>query len=163
MIYLALDQAVKTTGYAIFEDEKLVAYDNFTISSSKPIEQRLQMFIQKLNEIANGYGVQEIIFEDIQYQNNAETYRKLAYIQAAIIIWCYNRDFKFTILKPSHWRATLKSEYGFGFGRAREEQKRKAVEFCSEFMGVEATSDEADAICLGKAGLIEKRKTKSAF
>lgn len=103
MIYLALDQALKTTGYAIYEDDKLVTFDTFTISGTKPIEQRLQLFITKLNEIASIYNVREVFFEDIQQQRgNVETYKKLAYVQAAILIWCYNNDFRYAILSPSH-------------------------------------------------------------
>lgn len=163
MIYLALDQAMKVTGYAIFEDNKLVTFNSFTIPANKPIEQRLQLFIQKLNEISSTYGVQEVFFEDIQYQNNAETYKKLAYVQAALIIWCYNNDFKFSILSPSHWRSTIKNANGLGFGRKREEQKQKAIEFVSSHFDQEATSDEADAICLGYAALLERQSKKSAF
>jgi hypothetical protein len=32
------------------------------------------------------YNFQDIFFEDIQYQNNAETYKKLAFVQATIMI-----------------------------------------------------------------------------
>lgn len=162
---LSLDQSLNTSGWAIFSNnKKLIDFGTFTVPANKPIEQRLNRFIQELNNLIDKYEISEVFFEDIQYQNNIETYKKLAYIQATLMIWCYNNNLKFTILAPSRWRSTLKSAYnGFGFGRARTEQKQKAIDFCKEFLEVEATSDEADAICLGQAGLLEKKERKSAF
>ena len=69
----------------------------------------------------------------------------------------------YTILAPSHWRSILKDKYGQGFGRARAEQKKVAQELVEKECGVSATSDEADAICIGLAGIIEYNKNRSAF
>lgn len=161
---LCLDQSMRSTGWAIFEDGELWKWGTFTIPAHKPIEQRLQMIISELNNIITNFPIREVFFEDIQKQANIETYKKLAFVQAAIMIWCYNNDLKFTILAPSHWRGVLKSAFnGYGFGRARVEQKQKAIEFCKNFLDVEVSSDEADAICLGKAGLIENASKRSAF
>ena len=167
MIYLSLDQAMRTTGYSIFEDKRLVAYGSFTISGSKPIEQRLNDFFQNfeqrlndffqnLNTLYRQFEFDEVFFEDIQNQNNNETYKKLAYVQATIMIWCYNNDMRFHILSPSHWRKILKDECGVSFGRKREEQKEAAIKFIKQTFDKDVTSDEADSIALGYAALLEK-------
>lgn len=156
MIYLSLDQAMRTTGYSIFEDKRLVAYGSFTISGSKPIEQRLNDFFQNLNTLYRQFEFDEVFFEDIQNQNNNETYKKLAYVQATIMIWCYNNDIRFHILSPSHWRKILKDECGVSFGRKREEQKEAAIKFIKQTFDKDVTSDEADSIALGYAALLEK-------
>lgn len=163
MIYLSLDQAMRTTGWAIFENKDLKQYGNFTIPGNIPIEQRLNQFIRELNNLYREYEFDELFFEDIQNQNNNETYKKLAYVQATIIIWCYNNNIKFHILSPSHWRSVLKERCGISFGRKREEQKQKAIELVQQFFSRMVTSDEADAICLGYAGVCEQGKTESAF
>lgn len=163
MIYLSLDQAMRTTGWAIFEDDELKKYGSFTIPSQHPIEQRLNEFMRELNNLYREYEFDELFFEDIQNQNNNETYKKLAYVQATIIIWCYNNNIKFSILSPSHWRSVLKERCGISFGRKREEQKQKAIEFVQQFFARMVSSDEADAICLGYAGICEQGRTESAF
>ena len=163
MIYLALDQALQTTGWAIFNDGQLVNHGHFSIPANKPIEQRLLMIMKKLSELENEFEFENLFFEDIQSQQNKETYKKLAYVQAAILIWCYNTNHKFTILSPSHWRSILKDKYKINFGRARAEQKKAAQELVRQRFQIEATEDECDAICIGLAGLIENQKTKSAF
>lgn len=163
MIYLSLDQSLRTTGWAIFENKNLKQYGHFTIPSHHPIEQRLNEFMRKLNDLYREYEFDELMFEDIQNQNNNETYKKLAYVQATIIIWCYNNNIKFHILSPSHWRSILKERCGISFGRKREEQKQKAIELVQQFFSRMVTSDEADAICLGYAGICEKTNNSSAF
>ena len=163
MIYLALDQALQTTGWAIFNDGQLVNHGHFSIPANKPIEQRLLMIMKKLSELENEFEFENLFFEDIQSQQNKETYKKLAYVQAAILIWCYNTNHKFIILSPSHWRSILKDKYKINFGRARAEQKKAAQELVRQQFQIEATEDECDAICIGLAGLIENQKTKSAF
>lgn len=163
MIYLSLDQSLNTTGYALFDDKTLIAYGKFNIPAAKPIEQRLNLFIKEVMKLEEEYHFKDIFFEDIQYQNNAETYKKLAFVQAALIIWCYNTSHKFTILAPSHWRSILKNNYKINFGRSRQEQKQKARELVRQTYQMEVSEDEADAICLGIAALKEKDNNKSAF
>lgn len=163
MIYLALDQALQTTGWAIFDDLSLITYGHFTISGSKSIEVRLNAIMKELSNLENKFNFQDIFFEDIQSQQNKETYKKLSYVQAAIMIWCYNTEHKFSILSPSHWRSILKEKYKINFGKVRAEQKRAAQQLVRQKFNVEATEDECDAICIGLAGLAEKNKKTSAF
>lgn len=163
MIYLSLDQSLNTTGYAIFNDKSLLICGKFNIPAFKPIEQRLNLFIKEIIKLEKQYEFQDVFFEDIQYQNNAETYKKLAFVQAALIIWCYDTGHKFTILAPSHWRSILKNDYQITFGRSRKEQKQKAQELVRRLYQINATEDEADAICIGICGIQEKQRNRSAF
>jgi Holliday junction resolvasome RuvABC endonuclease subunit len=163
MIYLSLDQAARVTGWAVFDDKKLKEHGVFSIKSSLPIEQRLARFWQELNELKNKFEPNFIFFEDIQNQHNNETYKKLAYIQSAIILWCYFNNIKFSILHPSHWRKIIKEKCGISFVGKREAQKEAAIQFVKDNLNIDVTSDEADAITLGYAGIIEKERDKSAF
>lgn len=42
--------------------------------------------MQHLSELENKFDFQDVFFEDIQSQQNKETYKKLAYVQAAIMV-----------------------------------------------------------------------------
>lgn len=164
-VTIALDQALKLTGWCIYEGTEVTAFGNFSISSTLPIESRLHAILSHLDQLYGKYEFSTLVFEDIQQQNNAETFKKLAYVQAAILIWCYDRCIKFHILSPSHWRSVIKDNCGVSFGRKRAEQKEAAVKFVTDkFPQIEQiSSDEADAICIGYAYLLEKNKDKSAF
>lgn len=146
---LSLDQALVTTGWAIFDKKKLIAYDSFTINGKDSIEKRLGFIFQKLTELYNKYKFDYLVFEDIQQQQNPSTYKKLAYVQAIILFWCFYNQINFTVLSPSQWRKNL----GGNFGRKREEQKQKAINLVKQYYNIDVNSDIADAICIGKAYL----------
>lgn len=160
MVILACDQALSTSGWAIFKNNKLISADSFTIPKNKTMDLRLMALQKELTELYHEYEFEKVYFEDIQLQaGNALTYKHLAYAQAAIILWCGNMNIDYEVLAPSHWRKVL----GGNFGRKRAEQKRHAIELVQTWYGVEVPSDVADAICLGKAGIQENGKVGVGF
>ena len=163
MIYLALDQALQTSGYAIFEDDKLIKWGTFSTKASDPIEERLLTIQYKIALLNQDYKIDYIFFEDTQKQVNLDTYKRLCYVQSAIMLFCQQLHIKYNILSPSHWRKILKDKYKINWGRKREEQKRAALEWVQQEYEGKFTTDSADAICIGRAGLIELNQNRSAF
>lgn len=164
MRLLALDQASRVTGVAIFDDDKLVKYGTFEIKSNQELGKRLTQFLENLDKLYVAYHFDAVAYEDIQLQmGNVETYKKLAYIQAMILFWCEKHEKNLYCLSPSHWRKVLKDKYGMSWGRKRAEQKQTAIDFIQEHYEKEVDSDTADAICIGCAANIEINRTESAF
>lgn len=164
MRLLALDQASRVTGVAIFDDNKLVKYGTFEIKSNQELGKRLTQFLENLDKLYAAYHFDAVTYEDIQLQmGNVETYKKLAYIQAMILFWCEKHEKNLYCLSPSHWRKILKDKYGMSWGRKRAEQKQTAIDFIQEHYKKEVDSDTADAICIGCAANIEINKNESAF
>lgn len=164
MRLLALDQASRVTGVAIFDDDKLVKYGTFEIKSNQELGKRLTQFLENLDKLYAAYHFDAVAYEDIQLQmGNVETYKKLAYIQAMILFWCEKNEKNLYCLSPSHWRKILKDKYGMSWGRKRAEQKQTAIDFIQEHYKKEVDSDTADAICIGCAANIEINKNESAF
>lgn len=160
MLVLALDQALQTSGWAFFKNNKLMKADTFTVSKTAPMDRRLMELQKHLTELYHEYEFEKLYFEDIQLQaGNALTFKHLAYAQAAIILWCGNMGMDYEILAPSHWRKIL----GGNFGRKRAEQKCHAIELVQKWYRVEVSSDVADAICLGRAGIQESGKEVVGF
>ena len=164
MFYLALDQALQTSGYAIFDNDKLVKWGTFSTKASDSIEERLYTIQQELTKLDQQYNIGYVFFEDTQKQVNLDTYKRLCYVQSVIMLWCRNRGgIKYNVLSPSHWRKILKDKYKINWGRKREEQKQAALQWVQQEYSGNFTSDSADAICIGKAGLIELNQNRSAF
>ena len=160
MKFLALDQSLSSTGWAIFDNKTLIAANLFTISKTAPMERRLLEIYKNLTDLYYEYEFEKIYFEDIQLQaGNALTYKHLAYAQAAIILWCGHMNIDWSMSAPSHWRKVL----GGGFGRKRAEQKRHAIQLVQKWYNIEVLSDIADAICIGRAAIQESREKKVAF
>lgn len=145
--YLALDQALQKTGWACYKNKQLVGYGTYEVPSNLPMEERLAKIWIELSNLYHEFEFEEIVFEGIQNQNNNETYKRLAYVQAAIMLWCYVEDIKYTIMTPSEWRGKLKCS----FGKKREEQKLAAMRLVQDVFDRQVSTDEADAICIGLA------------
>ena len=158
MIVLSLDQALQTSGWAVFENEKLIECGTFVIQANKPIESRLGKIWENLNDLHDQYDFNYLAFEDTQQQFNVETFKRLCYVQAVIMLWCYYNEVKYAVLAPTHWRSVI----GKGWGKSREEQKQHAIEWVKQTFNKEVTSDAADAVCIGWAAIKEKDKG-SAF
>ena len=75
MRVLALDQASRTSGWAVFNDGKLVTFGKFTADHSD-VGDRLHFIRSKVNSLIDEYDIDEVVFEDIQLQDvngNKET------------------------------------------------------------------------------------------
>ena len=152
MRILALDQALQTTGWAIFEDRKLVDCGKFIVEKKGSMAKRLHCIQQEIAKLLfdkEDGKIDFIVFEGIQNQSNNETFKKLAYVQAAIMLFCYQAMIDFSILAPSEWRKLN----GGGYGKTRGEQKENAIEKVKQWYSLEVDSDTADAINIGRAYL----------
>ena len=160
MKFLALDQSLSCTGWAVFDGKTLIAADTFSVSKTAPMDRRLLEIYKNLTDLYHEYEFEKIYFEDIQLQaGNALTYKHLAYAQATIILWCGHMNMDWSMSAPSHWRKVV----GGGFGRKRAEQKRYAIQLVQKWYNAEVSSDMADAICIGRAAIQESREKKVAF
>lgn len=146
-ILLALDQSSRCTGYSVWEDGSLISFGHFELSEGD-IGKRLDQFVQKLYSLVQEYQVNRVAFEEIQLQanvgNNVSTFKILAYVQAIIITFCTQQKIPYTIIAPSAWRSRCGIK-----GKKRDEQKLNAKIWVKEKFDRDATTDEADSICLG--------------
>ena len=163
MKVLALDQSLNTTGWALFDGDTLVDFNHFKIFAASAISDRLGSLWEQIYKIYKTYKFDYLYLEDIQYQNNKDTYKKLAYAQAVILLWCFFNEIKYLILAPSHWRKIISDNYNIKFGRTRAEQKRQCNNFVKDKFRIEPTEDESDAIAIGIAGNIELKITPTTF
>lgn len=145
---LALDQASKTTGYAVFVDGNLEAFGKFSFDH-QDIDIRLVLIRQKVQELIVQYNIEEVIYEDIQQQNNVQnnvqTFKVLAEVYGVISEVLTSIDIRHSSVLSTSWKSSLSIK-----GRNRVEQKRNAQKYVNEKYGITATQDECDAICIGE-------------
>lgn len=155
MRVLGLDQALVTTGWSIHDGRRLVASGTFTVKPTNDgMGRRLNDIMRHLTELHNEYEFDRVYFEDIQMQASVVTYCHLAYVQAAVILWCYYNQMPYRIYSPSTWRSVV----GGNFGRKRDEQKATAIQRVRDLYEKDVSSDEADAILIGLAGILDASK-----
>ena len=171
MRLLALDQASRVTGYAIFIDGKLETYGKI-VTEQTEVGERLFTIREKISKLIADYGIDKIAFEDIQLQktvngqeviNNVQTFKVLAEVFGVVYELAVSLELPYSVVLASTWKSTLQIK-----GKQRDEQKRNAQAFAQTTYGIKCTQDEADAICIGthvlvKAGLTEKPKQATSL
>ena len=154
---LALDQASRTSGYAVFQEDKLIASGTFTYGDDD-FSLRLVKIRNKVIALIEQYNINKILLEDIQLQgqtNNVETYRKLAEVRGVLSELACEMNIPHEIIHSQTWKSTLNIK-----GRDRATQKRNAQAFVVDTYGKKVTQDESDAICIGTHYIVSN---KSAF
>ena len=154
MKILAIDASTKSTGVALFDDTKLIAYNCFTAGSNDLIK-RITKIIGELYTFLQEYkDIEKVILEEVRPENgvqNLKTHRALMWLQAAIAFMLHEHFPKATIeyVFPSEWRSACGIKSGRGV--IREQQKAGDIKFVKETYGVEVNDDIADAIGIGHA------------
>lgn len=154
MKLLALDQASRTTGYAVFEDNKLIAYGKFTYED-EDMGIRLFNIRSHIEKIISSYGIDMVILEDIQLQNNVSnnvhTFKVLAEVYGVVIELMSELKLPYHTVLAATWKSKLNIK-----GKTRPEQKKNAQFWVEQTYNVKPTQDESDAICIGSSYLIKE-------
>ena len=147
MRVLALDQASRTSGWAVFKDGKLVTFGKFTADHSD-VGDRLHFIRKQVVNLINTYDIDEVVFEDIQLQgnvaNNVQTFKALAEVFGVLYELFVDLKMPRTAVLSTVWKSTLGIK-----GKDRTAQKKAAQAWVENTYGVKPTQDECDAICIG--------------
>ena len=144
---LALDQASKVTGWAIFEDGKLKSYGKISLDDPNT-DTRLVQLRQDIQTLVADYNIDEVIFEDIQQQNNVannvQTFKVLAEVYGVVSELLQELQIPHSTVLAASWKSTLGIK-----GRTRAEQKKNAQLYVEQNYGIHVIQDIADAVCIG--------------
>lgn len=144
---LALDQASKVTGWAIFEDGELKSYGKISLDDPNT-DTRLVQLRQNIQTLVADYNIDEVIFEDIQQQNNVannvQTFKVLAEVYGVVSELLQELQIPHSTVLAASWKSTLGIK-----GRTRAEQKKNAQLYVEQNYGIHVIQDIADAVCIG--------------
>jgi len=150
---MAIDQATRVSGLAIFENDKLVKYNIIELKKSDDIKVRMKEMIRKLSEQITENNVDCVVFEDVSLQGNVSTLIVLAQIQGAIISTCVMNNIEYKVYKSTSWRKI--DGFNQQKGIKRPELKQQAKDFVYNKYGLSLKEDMCDAICIGEAYIKE--------
>lgn len=150
---LALDQATKTTGYAIFVEGELISVNKFTLSQSE-ISQRLVAFRYKIQQLIEDNDINFVLFEEIQLQENVDTFKRLAMVYGVLLETIAEMGIEYDIVSSNTWKSKC------GIRKSiRKQEKKDAQAFVHQTYGMSVTEDESDAVCIGHSYVAGSRKT----
>ena len=154
MRLLALDQSTRTSGWAVFDNEKLLTHGKFTADHSD-VGDRLFYIRKKVIELIDQFNIDEVVFEDIQLQNNVvnniQTFKSLAEVFGVLYELFVEIKMPRTAILSTVWKSTLGIK-----GKDRPAQKKAAQEWVINTYHISPTQDECDAICIGAHYLKKK-------
>ena len=106
------------------------------------------------------YNPDLIVFEDIQLQKfdggeQVLTYKKLAHLQGVLENYCYENGFIFKVVPPATWRAHNQVK-----GKTRSDKKKSAQLIVKDLYDINCSTDEADAILIGKWAAHDRRNNQ---
>ena len=140
-----MDQATKISGYSIFEDKNLITYGILEVDQKeKNYVERIKQMNGKIIQLINNNNPGFVVFEDVQFQRNYQTYQQLSQLQGVIMANLFDLNLGFQIIEPSGWKSFCGIK-----GKKREEQKKSTQEFVKNKYGIDVSEDEADAIGIG--------------
>jgi Holliday junction resolvasome RuvABC endonuclease subunit len=145
MIYLAIDQSSNVSGYSVWQNKELIEWGKVQFEGefiTRIIELKNWMF-SKIEEYEEEEV--EVVIEEIQEQANAQTFKKLAMLQGALLVFLEEADIKYHLVYASQWKSAANIK-----GKNRTEQKQNTQQYVLQKFGKKVTQDEADAICMGE-------------
>ena len=162
MRLLALDQSSHTTGWAVFEDSKLLTYGKFDLKNEE-LGERLYLYRQTIKKIVEEYNIDQVAFEDIQLQEQSDgnymrnkgvtTYKILAEVFGVTEELLYELKIPYQIVTSQTWKSKLKIK-----GQKRTEQKQNCQKWVLDTYELKVVQDICDAIAIGASIYIEEKK-----
>lgn len=157
---LAVDQA-RNCGWSVwdYDRKELVASGSISYPTAMSFEHLLHSITDDLWRVITEWDVDAVFFEDTQYQMNIDSFKKLCWLQGALILWLRQNDILYEIIPPSRWQGYCNAR-----GRSSSEIKEKistsaatkkkgkalTIEYVMDNFGVETDNDNlADAVCIG--------------
>lgn len=154
-LLIALDESTTCTGYAVFEDEKLINHGVFSFKS-KDVLERVSLIMEKIENLINTYNPNNMIIEDVQITMNAATAKSLLGLQFMIEVYAHRNNIQCEAIRTTKWRKIL----GLSNSRAldRKAKKQETIDYVKNKYGIEILKDdESDAIAIGTAYLLERK------
>lgn len=162
---LSLDQATKTSGWAVFDNESLVKYGIFK-AKDKDTNYRIEEIKNYLINMIDFWQPDKVVLEDIQLQqfgpkssNNIEgvtTFKSLAHLQGVLINTLLENNISFEVVHTAVWRECCGVK-----GKSRTDKKKSAQLIVKDIYNIEVSQDEADAICIGQYATQKVKKNNS--
>ena len=98
---LSLDTSTKKTGYAVYNEGRLVHYSSIDKSAIKDGDERLRAMIKDLATLIEREAPDTVVVEETVVTRNPQTQRMLSMILGAVLGVCVSYNFNYCALRPT--------------------------------------------------------------
>lgn len=154
MVVLGLDQATKVTGWSIFENRKLIAYNKIAISDKYKAEKRMEMMTEEIRKIILQYNPDKVYFEQTFSKGSPRGFRTLCQLQGFLMWELRLHKIPYAIVEESAWAKNISCCYG-----EREERKNNVLAKIEKMFNIklDSNNDISDAIAIGYYGACKEK------
>lgn len=154
MVVLGLDQATKVTGWSIFENRKLIAYNKIIIPDKYKAEKRMGLMTEEIRKIILRYEPDKVYFEQTFSKGSPRGFRTLCQLQGFIMWELHMHRIPYAIIEESVWAKNISCCHG-----EREERKNSVLGKIEEMFNIKLgdSNDISDAIAIGYYGACQEK------
>lgn len=135
-VSMGLDLSTTSSGWAVFEDDKLMAYGCIK-PSGKDWRERISDEMPKIDDIIKHYKPNIIYVEDVPLKKSTPKILViLGAVQGALVATASCHNVPIFYIQPTKWRSPLGLYDGSREGTKRPELKRKSVEMANKIFGL---------------------------
>ena len=152
---LALDQATKITGWALFSNDKLIRFGTFETNLDDEIKRDNEIKNWLINIIEN-WHIDFVALEGIQYEEKfgVTTFAMLARLQGILMSLLTDQGIPYIICHTATWRKFCGVR-----GRTRTDRKRSMQLLIKQWYDISINDDCADAIGIGHYAVLQSKKS----
>lgn len=154
MKIVSLDQSSRYTGYAVYEDNKLIHWGLIDLHKESNINQRYISMCNGIDNVLITFAPDVVVFEDVSLRQSIKTLIQLSRLQGSIIYMTTSKGIDYHIYAPTQWRGIVGIKQGSTIKRPK--LKKEAIDFVKKIYGIDINDDIAESVCIGLAYLIEK-------
>ena len=164
---LGLDMSSNKSGYALFDDKKLITYGLWEPKDKMEWRDRVIYMGEQLDDFLKHNEVDQIYCEDVPLmKKNPQTLKILCALQGVLMGICVANNVKVTFISVSTWRSALGLFDKTQKGKERDEMKQKSIEMANRIFGLDLVykspssrfnqDDEADSILVAYSQILYK-------
>lgn len=147
MRILGIDPGIAIVGYGVVDKEgnryKTVAYDAVTTRAHTPLEERLKIVYEGINDIIKLYKPDAMSIEELFFNNNAKTALTVGQARGVIILAAVQNNLPVYEYTPLQVKQALT-----GYGRAGKAQIQQMMKSMLALSAVPKPDDVADALAI---------------
>ncbi len=159
MIILGIDPGFAIVGVGIIEYKgnkfRVIDYFAITTKAHTPIEQRLKIIYDGINEAINKYKPDFMAVEELFFNNNAKTAIAVGQARGVILLSAVNMGVPFFEYTPLQVKQAVA-----GYGRADKNQVQQMVKAILNLPAVPKPDDVADALAIAVCHAHSYKMTK---
>lgn len=165
---LGLDMSSNKSGYALFDDKKLITYGLWEPpKEATDWREKIIYMGEQLDIFLKANKIDQVYCEDVPLMmKNPQTLKILCALQGVLMGVCVANNVKVTFISVSTWRSALGLFDKTQKGKERDEMKQKSIEMANRIFGLDLVykspsskyncDDQSDAILIAYSQILYK-------